>query len=81
MEPVAVSLEEMYDGSQERYEAFLAKLDESLNPRPPDVLYYRSSPISVQHQKASFWMPAAVMLSRLAKSIVRSGVASKESIW
>lgn len=39
MEPVVVSLEEMYDGSHESYEAFLATLDESLHPRSPDVLY------------------------------------------
>ena len=36
MEAIELSIEEMYDGSYEGYEAVL---DQSLNPRSPDVLY------------------------------------------
>lgn len=36
MEPIELSIEEMYDGSYEGYEAVL---DQSLNPRSPDILY------------------------------------------
>lgn len=36
MEPIALSIEEIYDGSDEGYEVVL---DQSLNPRSPDVLY------------------------------------------
>lgn len=39
VEPVEVSVQEMYDGTQAEYDAFLAELDRSLSPRPPDVLY------------------------------------------
>ena len=39
MEPIELSIEEMYEGSHASYEAFLAVLDQSLNPRSPDVLY------------------------------------------
>ena len=36
MEPIALSIEEVYHGSYEGYEAVL---DQSLNPRSPDILY------------------------------------------
>ena len=39
MKPVDVSIEEMYAGTQDDYDNFLAALDESLSPRPPGVLY------------------------------------------
>jgi ubiquinone/menaquinone biosynthesis C-methylase UbiE len=39
MEPIELSIEEMYTGNHESNEAFLARLDKSLNPRSPDVLY------------------------------------------
>jgi len=38
-EPVRVSVQEMYEGTRAEYDAFLAELDRSLSPRPPDVLY------------------------------------------
>jgi ubiquinone/menaquinone biosynthesis C-methylase UbiE len=39
MKPIELSIEEMYAGTREDYDNFLAVLDESLGPRPPDVLY------------------------------------------
>ena len=39
MNPIEVSIEEMYAGTRASYDEFLAALDESLGPRPPDVLY------------------------------------------
>ncbi len=39
MKPISVTVEEMYAGTEEGYLAFLVVLDESLNPRSPDVLY------------------------------------------
>ncbi len=39
MQPITVSVEEMYAGSEESYLSFLDVLDQSLNPRSPDVLY------------------------------------------
>ena len=36
---VKVSVQEIYGSSEDDYEAFLAVLDESLNPRAPDMLY------------------------------------------
>ena len=39
MRPIRVSVEEMYSMSEEKYKAFLARLDKSLNPRSPDSLY------------------------------------------
>ena len=39
MKRIEVSIEEMYAGTQESYDNFLAVLDESLGPRSPDVLY------------------------------------------
>jgi len=39
MKPIEVSIEEMYAGTRASYDDFLAVLDESLDPRPPDVLY------------------------------------------
>lgn len=39
MKPIEVSIEEMYAGTQESYDDFLAVLDESLGPRSPDQLY------------------------------------------
>jgi len=38
-EPIKVSVQEMYEQSQESYNEFLTALDQSLNPRSPDVLY------------------------------------------
>ncbi len=46
MESITVSVEEMYDGSEESYRAFLATLDQSLNPRSPDVLYEKFNKLS-----------------------------------
>jgi ubiquinone/menaquinone biosynthesis C-methylase UbiE len=39
MKPLSASIEEMYSGTAKEYEDFLAVLDQSLNPRGPDVLY------------------------------------------
>jgi len=39
MKPIRISVEEMYSIGEESYRAFLAKLDQSLNPRSPDSLY------------------------------------------
>ncbi len=39
MEQIKVSIQEMYAGSQESYDAFLAVLDQSLSPRSPEVMY------------------------------------------
>ena len=39
MKPIEVSIEEMYAGTRESYDNFLATLDESLSPRSPDLLY------------------------------------------
>ena len=39
MDPIHVSVQEMYAGTQDEYESFLAELDRSLSPRPPDMLY------------------------------------------
>ena len=39
MEPIKVSVIEMYDESEVIYDDFIAVLDQSLNPRPPDMLY------------------------------------------
>ncbi len=39
MKAITVSVKEMYEGSEQNYKAFLAALDQSLNPRSPDVLY------------------------------------------
>lgn len=36
---IQVTVQEMYAGTQENYDAFLAELDKSINPRPPDILY------------------------------------------
>lgn len=39
MPPIHVTIHEMYEGTQAEYDAFLADLDRSLSPRPPDMLY------------------------------------------
>ncbi len=39
MKQIHVSIQEMYAGTQENYDAFLAELDRSINPRPPDSMY------------------------------------------
>ncbi len=47
MEPVKLSIEEMYDGSYEGYEALL---DQSLNPRSPDILYEKFNALGPTHE-------------------------------
>jgi len=39
MEPITLSVKEMYGESEESYDVLLAALDQSLNPRSPDMLY------------------------------------------
>lgn len=47
MEPPKLSIEEMYDGSYEGHEAVL---DQSLNPRSPDVLYEKFNALGPAHE-------------------------------
>ena len=47
MEPPKLSIEEMYDGSYEGYEAIL---NQSLNPRSPDVLYEKFNALGPTHE-------------------------------
>ncbi len=47
MEPIELSIEEMYDGS---YEGYGAILDQSLNPRSPDVLYDKFNALGPTHE-------------------------------
>jgi ubiquinone/menaquinone biosynthesis C-methylase UbiE len=39
VEPMKVSVREMYTGNQDSYDAFLAILDQTQNPRSPDMMY------------------------------------------
>ncbi|MFK7802070.1 MAG: methyltransferase domain-containing protein [Anaerolineae bacterium] len=47
MKPIELTIEEMYDGSYEGYDAVL---DQSLNPRSPDVLYDKFSALGPTHE-------------------------------
>ena len=39
MKPLQITVEDIYSITEKDYRAFLARLDESLNPRSPDTLY------------------------------------------
>lgn len=47
MEAIKLSISEMYDGS---YEGYQAVLDQSLNPRSPDVLYEKFNALGPTHE-------------------------------
>ena len=50
MQPIELTIEEMYDINYEGYEALMAVMDQSLNPRSPDVLYEKFDALGPTHE-------------------------------